>query len=98
MEMLFDRVLAKKVITQNKTKSGLVMSTDDKQTMLQQAKVESIGKGVYEYGVFVPMQVEVGDKIYYEPHTAVEFLLQGEEYVILRQIDIVMKEKKWKKL
>ncbi len=94
MEMLFDRVLAKKIAAQNTTKSGLIVSSDDKLPMLQQAKVESVGNGSYEYGVFVPMQIEVGDKIYYEPHTAVEFSMQGEEYVILRQIDVVMKEKK----
>ena len=94
MEMLFDRVLAKKIVAQNTTKSGLIVSSDDKLPMLQQAKVESVGNGSHEYGVFVPMQIEVGDKIYYEPHTAVEFSMQGEEYVILRQIDVVMKEKK----
>lgn len=94
MEMLFDRVLAKKIVAQNTTKSGLVVLKDDKVPSLCQAKVECVGKGAHEYGVFVPMQIEVGDTIYYEPHTAVQFFCGGDEYVILRQIDVIMKEKK----
>ncbi len=90
--MLFDRVLAKKIEAQNMTKSGLILN-DNKSPTLCQAKVESVGNGAYEYGVFVPMQIEIGDKIYYEPHTAVQFNLNGEEYVILRQIDVIMKER-----
>lgn len=93
MEMLFDRVLAKKIETKNTTKSGLVVLENEKDPSLCQAIVESCGKGCYEYGVFVPMQIEIGDKIFYEPHTAVSFNFNGEEYVILRQIDIIMKEK-----
>ena len=94
MEMLFDRVLAKKIVAQNTTKSGLVVLNDDKTPTLCQAKVENVGQGSYEYGVFIPMQIDVGDTIFYEPHTAVQLNLQGEEYVILRQIDVIMKEKK----
>ena len=92
MEMMFDRVCAKKLNQKNSTKSGIMFFSEE--NSLDYAPVISVGNGTYTDGIFVPMAIDIGDKIYYEPHTAIEYTYQGEQYVILRQIDIVGKEKK----
>lgn len=93
MEMMFDRVCAKKINLKNSTKSGIMLFSEE--NSLECAQVISVGKGAYNDGIFVPMEIEIGDKIYYEPHTAIEYTYQGEQFVILRQIDVVGKEEQY---
>ena len=87
MNMMFDRVCAKKIAKNNTTQSGISLQSDDESLLC--AVVTSVGKGTFDNGTFIPMQIKVGDKIFYEKHTAIEFCDKGEEYVILRQIDVV---------
>lgn len=88
LQVLFDRVLAKELDKELTLKSGITISEKNVGN-LRKAKVESIGEGIYENGVFVPMKVRIGDIIVYEEHVAIRQKIGDSNYVILRQIDIL---------
>lgn len=85
---LFDRVVLKNLNKNNKTKSGIIIpeSVGDEPTY---AKVIAIGDGECFDGNKSEMAVSVGDKVLYNKYGATEFKCDDEEYVILRQSDIL---------
>ena len=93
MKVMFDRVLAKEESMNTTLDSGITIN-EKSMGNIRHAKVVAAGEGSTEYGVFVPMQIDVGDTIYYESHVAIKDKINGEDYVILRQIDIICKENK----
>ena len=93
LKVMFDRVLAKEEDMNTMLESGITINEKNLGN-IRHAKVVAVGEGSTEYGVFVPMQIDVGDTIYYESHVAIKDKINGEEYVILRQIDVICKEDK----
>lgn len=92
LKVMFDRVLAKEEDMSLTLDSGISIS-EKSLGNIRHAKVVAVGDGVTEYGVFTPMQINVGDRIFYEDHVAIRDKINGEEYVILRQIDVICIEK-----
>ena len=93
LKPMFDRVIAKKLECNTQTKSGIVLHADEQDFDVVRAKVLAVGRGCFEDGIFVPMAFEVGDTILFERHCCVEFEIGGEMFVILKQTDILAKEK-----
>lgn len=95
LKPLFDRVVLKNINTQNKTKSGLIIPESVGDEPLY-AKVVAIGDGDCFDGNKSEMAVCIGDKVLYNKYGATPFKCDDEEYVILRQSDIlgIFKEKK----
>lgn len=95
LQPLFDRVVLKNITAQNKTKSGIIIpdSVGDEPLC---AKVIAIGDGDCFDGNKSEMAVAVGDKVLYNKYGATHFKCDDEEYIILRQSDIlgVFKENK----
>lgn len=91
---LFDRVVLKNLNRENKTKSGIIIPETVGDEPLY-AKVIAIGDGDTFDGNKSTMAVSVGDKVLYNKYGATNFKCEDEEYVILRQSDIlgVFKEK-----
>ncbi len=89
---IFDRVIAKEIKQENSTSSGIALSTSNP-TSIRKAKILSIGNGCYEDGIFISMQVNIGDIILFEEHTSVSFEINGEEYLLIKQTDILAKQK-----
>lgn len=91
---LFDRVVLKNLNRENKTKSGIIIPETVGDEPLY-AKVIAIGDGDTFDGNKSTMAVSVGDKVLYNKYGATNFKCDDEEYVILRQSDIlgVFKEK-----
>ena len=85
---LFDRVLAKPIENQIVTKSGISLEAITK-IEVKKAKVEKIGEGIFEDGTFVEMKVKEGYIIYYEEHTTVKINLENEDYILIKQTDIL---------
>lgn len=86
---LADRVVVKAVDPQEKTKSGLVLP-DTAQEKPQEGKVISVGTGrQLEDGSVQPLQVKSGDRILYGKYSGTEVELDGEEYLILREDDVL---------
>ena len=85
---LGDRVVLKQVEAEETTKSGLILTTSA-QEKPQEAEVIAVGPGGMIDGKEVTMQVKPGDKVIYSKYAGNEVKLEGEEYIIVRQNDIL---------
>ena len=85
---LGDRVVLKQVEAEETTKSGLILTTSA-QEKPQEAEVIAVGPGGMVDGKEVTMQVKPGDKVIYSQYAGNEVKLEGEEYIIVRQNDIL---------
>ncbi|ABB15524.1 co-chaperone GroES [Carboxydothermus hydrogenoformans] len=86
---LHDRVLVKPLPTEEVTKSGIVIPDTAKEKP-QQGEVKAVGSGrILENGERVPMEVKVGDRVFYSKYAGTEVKIDGEEYLILRESDIL---------
>ena len=85
---LGDRVVLKQVEAEETTKSGIVLP-GQAQEKPQQAEVVAVGPGGVVDGKEVKMEVEVGNTVIYSKYAGTEVKLDGEEYIIVRQSDIL---------
>ena len=85
---LGDRVVIKKLEAESTTKSGIVLTGTAKEQP-QEAEVMAVGPGDVVDGKRVEMEVKVGDKILYSKYAGTDVKVAGEEYIILRQDDIL---------
>ena len=85
---LFDRVVIKDVESEETTKSGIILTSAAKEKP-QMAEVLAVGPGGEVDGKQVTMQVKVGQKVIYSKYAGTEVKLDGEEYIIVRQSDIL---------
>ena len=85
---LGDRVVLKQVEAEETTKSGIVLP-GQAQEKPQQAEVIAVGPGGMVDGKEVTMQVKTGQKVIYSKYAGTEVKLDGEEYIIVRQSDIL---------
>ena len=85
---LGDRVVLKQVEAEETTKSGLILTTSA-QEKPQEAEVIAVGPGGMFDGKEVKMEVAVGDQVIYSKYAGTEVKLDGEEYIIVKQNDIL---------
>ena len=85
---LGDRVVLKQVEAEETTASGIVLP-GQAQEKPQQAEVIAVGPGGVIDGKEVTMQVKPGDKIIYSKYAGTEVKLEDEEYIIVKQGDIL---------
>ena len=85
---LGDRVVIKALVAEETTKSGIVLPGQAKEKP-QQAEVVAVGPGGMVDGKEVKMQVTVGQKVIYSKYAGTEVKLDGEEYIIVKQNDIL---------
>ncbi|ABR47058.1 chaperonin Cpn10 [Alkaliphilus metalliredigens QYMF] len=85
---LGDKVVIKKVEAEDKTKSGIVLPGSAKEQP-QMAEVVAVGPGGVVEGKEIIMELKVGDKVIFSKYAGTEVKLDGEEYTILRQNDIL---------
>jgi len=83
---LGDRVVIKMVETEETTKSGIILTAAAKEKP-QIAEVVAVGPGTKE----VTMELSVGDKVIMSKYAGTEIKLDGEEYIVLSQNDILAK-------
>ena len=88
LKPLFDRVVMKDAEMEETTKGGLILPSTAKEKP-QYAIVVAVGPGGVVDGKEVTMQVEVGQKVVYSKYAGTEIKLDGEEYKIVRQSDIL---------
>ena len=85
---LADRVLVEPQEAQTKTVSGIYIP-DSAQEKPQQAEVVAVGPGGVVDGKEITMQVKAGDKVIYQKYAGTNVKLDGEEFIIVKQNDIV---------
>ena len=85
---LADRVVIKKLEAEEKTASGIVLPTAAKEQP-QMAEVIEVGPGGIVDGKEITMELKVGDKVIFQKYAGTEVKIEGNEYTILRQSDIL---------
>ena len=85
---LGDRVVLKQSEAEVTTKSGIVLAAQS-QEKPQTADVIAVGPGGMVDGKEVKMEVKVGDKVIARKYAGTEIKLENQEYIVLRQADIL---------
>jgi Co-chaperonin GroES (HSP10) len=88
MKPLADRVVIKMVEAEETTKSGIILAGSAKEKP-QIAEVIAVGSGGLVDGKEVTMYVKVGDRVITSKYSGTEVKMDGTEYVIVRQSDIL---------
>ena len=88
LKPLSDRVVVKMAEAEETTKSGIILTGAAKEKP-QIAQVVEVGPGGLVDGKEVVMTVKVGDKVITSKYSGTEIKLDGEEYIIVRQNDIL---------
>ena len=85
---LADRVVIKMLEAEETTKGGIIL-TSAAQEKPQVAEIVAVGPGGMVDGKEIKMEVSVGDKVLMSKYAGTEVKVDGEEYTILRQSDIL---------
>ena len=88
LKPLGDRVVLKFIEAEEKTKSGIIL-TSAAQEKPQVAEIIAVGPGEVVDGKRVPMEVKVGDKVILGKYAGTEVKLDSEEYTVAKQSDIL---------
>ena len=86
---LHDRVVVKRVEEDTKTKGGIIIPDTAKEKP-QQGEVVAVGPGkLNDDGKHIALEVKVGDKVLYGKYSGTEVNVGGDEFLILRETDVL---------
>jgi chaperonin GroES len=86
---LHDRVVVQRVDAEEKTKGGIIIPDTAKEKP-QEGKVIAVGPGARdENGKLQPLDVKVGDRILFGKWSGTEIKLDGEDFLIMKESDIM---------
>ena len=88
LKPLGDKVVVKQLEAEETTKSGIVLTGQAKEKP-QEAEVVAVGPGGVIDGKEITMEVKVGDKVIYSKYSGTDVKLDKEEYIIIKQGDIL---------
>jgi chaperonin GroES len=85
---LADRVVVK-ALEESETMRGGLYIPDTAKEKPQQGEIMAVGPGRFEDGKRVPLDCKVGDKVLYGKYSGTEVAVEGEQYLILRESDVL---------
>ncbi len=86
---LADRIIVKRLEEETKTKGGIIIPDTAKEKPAE-GKVEAVGSGkLKEDGARIAMEIKVGDRILFGKYSGTEVKIDGEEYLIMREDDVL---------
>ncbi|MCD6185562.1 MAG: co-chaperone GroES [Deltaproteobacteria bacterium] len=86
---LNDRILVKRVEEESTTKGGIIIPDSAKEKPAE-GKVVSVGNGkMNEDGKRIPVEIKEGDRILFGKYSGSEVKIGGEEYLIMREEDVL---------
>jgi chaperonin GroES len=86
---LYDRIVVKRIDQQEQMQGGLYIPDTAKEKP-QEGEVAAVGKGKrLEDGKVVPMDVQVGDRILFGKYSGSDIKIDGEEYLIMREDEVL---------
>ncbi len=88
LKPLHDHIVLEVIKQEKSTKSGIILTQDDK-NLPTIGKVIEVGPGLYKDGNYQPMHVKVGDKVIFKKYSTTDIQLEGKEYLIVRESDIL---------
>lgn len=88
MKPLGDRIVIKNLEAEETTKGGIILTNSAKEKPVM-AEVVAVGPGGNVDGKDITMYVKVGEKVIYSKYAGTEVKLDGKEYIIVRQSDVL---------
>jgi chaperonin GroES len=86
---LHDRVIVQRIEEEEKTKGGIIIPDTAKEKP-QEGKVIAVGTGkILENGTKLSLDVKVGDKILFGKYSGTEIKIEGDEFLMMREDDIL---------
>ncbi len=86
---LHDRILVRRMAEEEKTAGGIIIPDSAKEKP-QRGEIVAAGKGrITEDGKNLPLEVKVGDKILFSKYSGTELKLDGKEYLMMREEDVL---------
>ena len=86
---LHDRIIVERLEEETKTAAGIIIPDTAKEKP-QQGKVVAVGKGkVTEDGKVLALDVKAGDKVLFGKYAGTEIKIEGKEYLMMREDDIL---------
>ena len=85
---LGDRIVMKNLEAEETTKGGILLTNSAKEKP-QMAEVLAVGPGGNVDGKEITMHVKVGQKVIYSKYAGTEVKLDGQEYILVRQNDVL---------
>jgi chaperonin GroES len=86
---LHDRILVERVESEERTKGGIILPDSAKEKP-QQGKIIAVGSGRRaEDGTITPLEVKVGDAILFGKYSGSEIKVEGIEYLIMKEDDVL---------
>ncbi len=85
---LADRVVVKALEETESMRGGLYIPDTAKEKP-QQGEIVAVGPGRFEKDKRVPMEVKVGDKVLYGKYSGTEVTIEGDQFLILRESDVL---------
>jgi chaperonin GroES len=86
---LADRVLVRRLDEEEEQKVGGIIIPDTAKEKPQEAEVVAVGPGRLEEGKHVALEVKNGDKVLIGKYSGTEVKIEGDEYLIMREDDIL---------
>lgn len=89
LKPLGDRIILEAITAEEVTKGGIVLPDSAKEKP-QEGKVVAVGPGkVLDNGKTAPMEVKIGDRVVYSKYGGSEIKINGSEFIVLRQDDVL---------
>lgn len=86
---LHDRILVRRMAEEEKTAGGIIIPDSAKEKP-QRGEIVATGKGrVTEDGKTLPLEVKIGDRVLFSKYSGTELKLDGAEYLMMREEDIL---------
>jgi chaperonin GroES len=86
---LHDRVLVKRIESEEKTKSGIIIPDTAKEKPME-GEIISVGSGIrQENGSVTPLDVKAGDRVLFGKWSGTEIKLDGNDYIVMKESDIM---------
>jgi len=91
LKPLYGNVIVKPLGKETMTKSGLVIPDTVSKEKPEQGEVISVGPGrLLDNGQTAPLSVKVGDKVMFRKYSPDEIKIDGEEYLVIKEQDIML--------
>jgi len=87
---LHDRVLVRRLEEKETAKGGIIIPDTAKEKP-QEGEVIAVGTGEIEHGKRIPLDVKTGDRILFGKYTGTDITIENQEYLILREEEILAK-------
>ncbi len=86
---LHDRLIVKRLEEEERTKGGIIIPDSAKEKPVE-GKVIAVGEGrIKKDGTKIPMEVKKGDRILFAKYAGTEVKLDGEEYLMMKEDDVL---------